>query len=392
MRIAYFSDNFEPELSGITDTIIITGKELKKRGHEICYVGPHYSPKDYVMVGRPYQEEKEDDTIDGLPIVRLPSFPIPSSTKQSRFAIPSRGSFSFLKKFKPDVIHTQSPYGVGWEALNVAKYFRVPLIGTNHTWVENYFPLPSIMRSYDAWYYNHCDFVSTPCEGLITNMREKGFHRPARAIANPVELAHFHPATPEEKTEQRRRFNVTGPVVLYVGRLGIEKCVDIVLRGVALLVPKFPTLTFVMTGHGATEASLKKLAQELGIEKNVLFTGFLNRTTELPRLYKTADVFAIMSTSDSQSISLMQAYAGGIPAVCARSQGLIDYTPADCGFLVEPGDYHAFAEKLSLLLTDDALRERMGRAAQAFVARFSPKHIAEEWEEIYANAMQHTFA
>lgn len=385
MRIAYFSDNFDPELSGITDTIIITGRELKKRGHEICYVGPRYSPKDYAMVNRPYPKNEESDTIDGMPVRRLPSFHLPTSTGQSRLAIPLRSNFAFLKDFKPDIIHTQSPYGVGWEALGAAKHFRVPLIGTNHTWVENYFSL-SVMRSYDTWYYNHCDFVSTPCEGLIASMRENGFHRPGRVVANPVELTNFHPVTPEEKAEQKRRFNLTGPVVLYAGRLGTEKDIDVVLRGIALLVQRFPTLTFVMAGHGAAEASLKKLARELGITKNVLFSGFLNRTTELPHLYKTADVFAIMSTSDSQSISLMQAYACGIPAVCARSQGLVDYTPEDSGFLVEPGDHRALAEKLSLLLTDNALRERMGRAGQFFVSQFSPERIAREWEQIFTEA------
>ncbi|HVB20285.1 MAG TPA: glycosyltransferase [Candidatus Paceibacterota bacterium] len=386
MRIAYFSDNFDPELSGITDTVVITGRELRKRGHEICYIGPRYAPKDYAKVGRLYPKDEKDDTIDGMSIARLPSFPVPSSTGQSRFALPSRGSFAHLKVFKPDIIHTQSPYGVGWEALRAAKHFRVPLIGTNHTSVEDYFPLPSVMRAYDAWYYNHCDFVTAPYEALIANMREKGFRRPARAVANPVELNAFSPATPREKADEQRRFTVTNPVVLFVGRLGPEKNIDDILRAVPLLVKTFPTLTFVMAGHGTAAENLKKLAQELGIEKNVLFTGFLNRTTVLPHLYKTAGVFVLMSRTDSQSIALMQSYASGIPAVCARARGLPDYTPEDCGFLVEPGDYATLAEKLSLLFVDEALRERMGKAAQTFVARFSPEVIAREWEQIYDEA------
>ena len=387
MRIAFFSDNFYPELSGITDTIITTGKELKKRGHKVVYICPRYSPQDYAVGKRQYPIKKNDDTIDGMPIVRLPSMPMPlSPTGQSRFAFPIGSSFSFLDSFKPQVIHTQSPYGTGWEALRAAARYHVPLVGTNHTAIEDFVPfgMRGIMRWYDAWYYNHCDFVTTPYAALLRRMGEKGFHKPGRAVANPAELQAFEPATPEEKSEHKRSFGLVGPVVLYAGRLGVEKRVDVVVRAIALLVKDFPTITLVATGHGAAESGLKKLAQKLGIGRRVKFTGFLSRST-LPNVYKTADVFAMMSTSDSQSIALMQAYSSGVPAVCARARGLPDYTPKEAGFLVEPGDHKALAEKLKLLLNDSYLRERMGAAAAGYVKKFSPKKIATEWEQIYAS-------
>ena len=242
-----------------------------------------------------------------------------------------------------------------------------------------------MMRSYDAWYYNHCDFVTAPYATLLRRMGQKGFHKPGRAVANPAELAAFAPATSEEKAEHKRSMGLTGPVVLYAGRLGVEKRVDVIVRALALLVKDFPTITFVATGHGAAEDGLKKLAQELGVGRHIKFTGFLSRAM-LPNAYKTADVFAIMSTSDSQSIALMQAYSSGIPAVCARARGLPDYTPKEAGFLVEPADHKALAQKLKLLLTDDALRATMGAAAAKFVKKFSPKKIADEWEQIYRDA------
>ena len=383
MRIAFFSDNFYPELSGIADTIITTGKELHKRGHDIVYVGPYYSPKDYATGKRQYPLKKEDDTIDGMHIARLPSIPLPASpTGQSRFAFPVGASFKFLDSFKPEVIHTQSPYGVGWEALRASKRYKIPLVGTNHTAIEDFFPFPSVMRAYDAWYYNHCDFVTTPYAALLRRMGEKGFHKPGRAVANPAELAAFAPATPAERAEHKRSFGLMGPVVLYVGRLGVEKRVDVIIRALALLIKDFPTITLVATGHGAAENGLKKLAQKLGVGRHVKFTGFLSRA-ELPRAYKTADVFAFMSTSDSQSIALMQAYSSGVPAVCARARGLPDYTPKEAGFLVEPGDPKALAEKLKILLNDSSLRERMGATAAGYVKKFSPEKIADEWEQIY---------
>jgi len=118
----------------------------------------------------------------------------------------------------------------------------------------------------------------------------------------------------------------------------------------------------------------------------VHFTGYLPRAA-LPHAYKAADVFAMMSTSDSQSIALMQAYASGIPAVCARARGLPDYTPQSCGFLVEPGDHKALAQKLALILRDDSLRATMGTAALAYAQQFAPATIAGQWEGVYSEAL-----
>ncbi|MEK7604459.1 MAG: glycosyltransferase [Patescibacteria group bacterium] len=387
MRIAFFSDNFYPELSGITDTIVTTGKELTKRGHAVCYVAPRYARADYDTARLPYPGHPEEDTIEGIPIVRLPAFHVPSPTGQSRFAFPSGSSFAFLTTFKPDCIHTQSPYGVGWEAVRAAKHFTVPLIGTNHTAIEDFWPLSGVMRAYDARYYNHCCLVTTPYQALITRMREKGLNRSARVVANPVETALFHPPLPQEKREQKRQLDCPGPTLFYSGRLGREKNLDMVFRAVARLVPKFPTLLFAFTGHGAAEAQLMALARELHIEENVRFLGFIP-TEDLARFYQAADVFPMMSTSDSQSIALMRAYASGVPAVCARARGLPDYTPSDCGFLVEPGDYRALAEHLTTLLGDDALRARMGEAAVAYVKQFSPETIALEWEQVFTEALR----
>lgn len=387
MRIAFFADNFYPELSGISDSILITGTELVRRGHRVCYVAPRYSARDYEVVARALPEEPE--YIKGMPVVRLPSVRLlRSPTGQSRIALPTGRSFSFLRAFKPDIIHTHSPYGTGLEALRIAKKFGVPLVGTNHTPVEEFYRFaPSIARRLDAYYYNHCAYITAPYQALITSMQQKGFKRSGKAIPNPVELPLFYPVQNEdEKDALRKDMGLAEPVVIYSGRIASEKRIDVLLHAVKLLTPHFPSLSLLITGLGVEHHNLRILAHQLAIEKWVHFTGFVP-PDELARYYRASDAFVIMSTADSQSLSLMQAYATGVPAVCARSKGLPDYTPSDCGFLVEPGDHRALAEKLKLLLNDDALRERMGKAAVTFAKTLSPEKIAKEWEEIYRNTI-----
>jgi 1,2-diacylglycerol 3-alpha-glucosyltransferase len=390
MRIAFFSDNFYPELSGITDTITTTGKELHSRGHEILYVGPYYSPADFALAKRQFPLTKQDDAVaPGMQVLRLPSLHLPNSpTGQSRSAFPWGETLDEVAEFKPDVIHTQSPYGTGWAAVRVAKRLKIPLVGTNHTAVEDFFPRGtwSAMRHFDAWYYNHCTFVTAPYAKLIDRMREAGFDKPARVLPNPADLHEFTPVTAEERAQHKAAFGLPGPTILCVGRLGVEKRVDILIRATAILLKEFSTLTLVASGHGAARASLESLTQKLGIARHVRFLGYLPRA-ELVEQYKAADLYAMASTSDSQSLALMQGYASGLPAVCANARGLPDYTPPNCGVLAEPNNPEDFANKIAALLRDETMRAKMGAAAIEYTKQFSPEKIATEWEKIYTDAL-----
>ncbi|HEX8994166.1 MAG TPA: glycosyltransferase [Candidatus Paceibacterota bacterium] len=374
-------------MSGISDSILITGRALVRRGHEVMVVGPRYIPADYEVVGRPVPRAGEE-IVDGMRFMRLPAPKLPHSpTGQSHVAIPSGASLRAMEAFKPDVIHTHGPYGVGLEALRASKRLRVPLVGTNHTPIEEYYPVgKSLMRSYDAWYYNHCDFMTTPYAELIDHMRGAGFHKPARELPNPVELSMFRAPHADEKTAIKQELGFRGPVVMYCGNFYAGKHVDVTMRAIAELIPTFPTLIFVVVGRGEEEGNLHTLANRLGIEEHVRFTGFVQMEHLMP-YYQAADVFAIMSTVDTQSIALMQAFASGTPAVGARARGLPDFLPEHCGFLVEPGDVKACAESIHTLLLDTNLAERMSREAVLFVKQFSPDVIAHRWEEVYEHAI-----
>ena len=381
MRIAYFSDNFYPEISGISDSIITTGEELRKRGHEIAYVSPWYPKKAY--------KASRDKARDALTIKRLPSLPFYNSpTGQSRTVVPFGASIPFLKRFKPDILHTQSPYGTGLEAVLASKMLNIPLVGTNHTPLEefiHYVPAGKLIEplalAYETWYYNRCRFVSAPYQGLIDNMRARGLKSDGRGQANPVPFS-ASVKTEEEKKQCKLDLNVPGILVLVSGRLAPEKKVDVVLRAFANVLQTHPTATLAITGHGSNEQLLKNLARELGIEERVRFLGFV-KPEKLDELYCTAEVYVIMSTAETQSLSLMQGFANGVPAVAARSRGLVTFAPEACAFQVEPGNVEELRTRLVELIDNDELRIRMGRAGAEFVKILTPAHIADDWEKIY---------
>ncbi len=396
MRIAIFSDNFYPELSGITDAILLLGKALEERGHTILFVGPYYGKKNYAKANLPEELLFISDTNIG--VKRLLSFSMLSSpTGQSRIVVPLGKSIYLMKKFKPDIIYTNSPFGVGWEALIAAKLLGIPLVGTNHTPIGEFMAyspirfkwLTRLALGYFSWYYNRCDYVTAPCESLLNEMKEYGFHGPNQKLPNAVELGRFTPPTPEERTALRKQFGFDEPVILYTGRLAPEKNIDVIIKAVGLVKKTVPDIKFIITGHGSAELPLKKLAGELGLLKNIGFMGFLDEAS-FPLIYKASDIFVIMSRAESQSLSLMQAMASGLAVIGARARALPEYIDANSGIIVELNDYEQLAEKILQILGDDELKRRLSGGGQKSVLNYTPQNIAELWESVYADTIART--
>ena len=105
-----FTDYFFPELGGIQDSIATISRSLGDRGHQVDIYAPRYGEPDYRRVGVPVRER---DLGANVRIRRRPSLPFPSSTRQSRAALPSPIAPAVLAlRARPDVIHTQR--GVGY--------------------------------------------------------------------------------------------------------------------------------------------------------------------------------------------------------------------------------------------------------------------------------------
>ena len=412
MKIAIFTDNFYPELSGITDSVLMLGSALARRGHSIIFVAPRYSKKDFEKAKLLLKEVDfgTGESIGDISIIRLPSIVYPNSpTGQSRIAIPL-GPFGStlwkLKKLKPDVIHTQSPFGSGIEALIISQILKIPLVGTNHTPIVEFMAYSpfhpkwfvEIFVRFYSWYYNRCAFVSAPCNALLDDMARHGFKKSdthatkiagtrCMAVSNPVLLDSFSPVKNEkEKADLKKRFGFSAHTVLYAGRLAEEKHVDVIIRAIKMVRSEISDIRFVITGHGNAETSLRKLTAELGLQDTVKFMGYVD-FQEFPLIYQASDLFAVMSTAETQCISLMQAFSCGIPGIVARAWGLPEYTDSRAGIIIEPGDSAALAKNIVELFKNPARMSEMGAAGIESVKRYSPDVVAKTWESIYSNTV-----
>jgi len=384
MKIAIFSDNFYPELSGVADSILKLATELSSLGHEICFFVPQYGAKDYKTVNLP---EKELDLGKNIKIKRLFSFSAPFAGAQSRLVVPLFSGRLF-KEFKPDIIHSQLFFGAGLEALLAAKLNRLPLIGTNHTSITDFVSgkfTKKLSLNYAVWYYNRCDFVTGPSESVFKEMLINGFHKPHKAISNPIDVKTFCPS--KDKLEYKKKFSLSNHTVVYAGRLAPEKNLDVIIKAVALVKERISDINLVFAGSGQSEDDLKRLTKELNLENEVKFLGTLSKA-DLAKLYQASEVFAIASTSETQSMVLMQALACGLPAVAVDARALPEYVNEKNGYVVKIGDEKAMAEKFVLLLENSGLREKLNQGAYNFVQQFSAPNIAKVWEKLYSEVIE----
>jgi len=390
MKIAIFSDNFYPELGGIQDSIASLGKELSKQGHKLDFCVAQCSTKDFAIAKLPV---KEIELGVNVKIHRFSSLPVPSPTKQSRLVIPTGRRWRQLKEFKPDIIHSHTFFGLGLEAIAAARYLKVPLVGTNH-WVitefNNYSPafaklFAKLSLKYVNWYYNQCDFVTAPSETVFTEMIEHGFFKPHQVMSNQIDLAVFKPSE-IRRPELKKEFNLSDFTVIYAGRLGDEKKVDVIIRAIALVKEFVPNINFAIAGHGSAENRLKALTKKLHLENEVKFFGTLSKI-KLARLYNAADVFTIASTSESQSMVLLQAMACGLPVIGVDWRALPEYINRHNGYVIKPNDPMPMADKIIHLSRHADERKLLGDGGLKYVEQFSAENIADKWEKLYERVL-----
>jgi glycosyltransferase involved in cell wall biosynthesis len=393
VRIAIFTDYFYPELGGIQDSIATISRALARRGHVIDIHAPRYAARDYRRIGA---VPCERDLGANVRVRRRLSLPFPSSTRQSRAALPSPlGWVRLAGDAAPDVIHAHSYFGIGLEALLAGGRLRIPVIGTNHTTIAGFGPhIPLSVdkaAAYVMWFYNRCDFVTAPSRSVFDELGGARLRRPHEVVSNPIDTGLFAPARAGEQAALRARFGLTGPTVTYAGRLGREKNIDVLLRALARLRDTGVVAALAIAGHGAHETALRKLAMELQISDQVRFLGTLGQD-ELAGLLRVSEVFVMMSTTETQSMVLLQAMASGIPVVAARSRALPEFVRDANGILVNPDDQAGLADALAGLLAAPRLRAKLGAAGRQLAETFATETVAGRWEDLYRSLRQRSSA
>jgi glycosyltransferase involved in cell wall biosynthesis len=182
----------------------------------------------------------------------------------------------------------------------------------------------------------------------------------------------------------------TAPTLVTVGHVVARKRHADVLRALAVLTPRHPTLRYAVIGDGPERATLQQLAARLGVSERVDFHGQLAPADALQRA-RECTLFVMPSTEEAFGVAYIEAMAGGIPAIgCRGEPGPEEIAAAGDGMvLVPPGDIERLTQRIDELLSDPhRLREARQRARATVLANFTWARCGEQTLAAYEHALR----
>lgn len=174
----------------------------------------------------------------------------------------------------------------------------------------------------------------------------------------------------------REKYNLgTAATVLFMGRLQARKGVDVLVRAFKQANVENSRLLIVGPDEGMLE-TVQDLAND---DPRIIMTGFLGGEDRLKAL-SASDVFALPAVGEGLSMAMLEAMGAGLPVILSHG---CNFDPQNAGFVVDV-DPTQIADKLRLLLTDDALRQHMGQASRDLITQhYTWDKVAGKLDTLY---------
>ncbi|HWZ19148.1 MAG TPA: glycosyltransferase [Ktedonobacteraceae bacterium] len=379
MRIMIVTDQYPPMVGGVPTVTQGLAVDFANRGNQVWVVAPSSGQRDVHRL-----EQK-------VHVYRFSSFEWPTYEDLRIPFLPILPFRRLLKKIDPDIIHIHSPIVLGNIAQIVAGSLRKPVIVTNHYLPINLSrslssdplfgkPFMNVTYSYLVHFCNRCEYVTAPTMTALNLLYEHGLRAPAQAISNGVDLKKFSPGDRDIRLQQHFHLPQDRPLILSVNRLSQEKRIDVLIDAVAKMTQD---AHIAIASTGPAEAELRAKVEQLNLMDKVSFLGFVP-DKDLASLYRLADIFAIPSEAELQSLATMEAMACGLPVVSADAYALPELVHHELnGFLFQRGDSEEMAQYLDVLVIDEELRRHMGSKSLEIIAKHDRIQVLDQWEALY---------
>ncbi len=329
-----------------------------------------------IITPRYKTELKREETSDNVKICR-----IGIGSKLDKFIFPVAGFLKALN-FSPAIIHSyQASYG-GVAAL-LFKFLKPDttfiLTLQEGKGLKDQGLIVNFVRK---MIIKKADIVTAISQYLLNYAKEINPKAKALLIPNGVDLEIFK-AGRFSKEELKRKFGIKEEekVIITVSRL-VPK------NGVGSLIEAMNSIQspvrLLIIGSGPLENDLRSMAQKFKLEDRVQFLGNINYDN-IPKYLVVSDIFARPSFSEGLGNAFLEAMAMGLPVIGTPVGGIPDFLEDSVtGLFCRPGDPSDIVRKISLLLDDEVLRNRLGENARKLVhEKYGWDNIAREFGELY---------
>lgn len=387
LKILIAADTYPPDVNGASVFCHRLATAMAKRGHEVHVVAAGGTS------GPGYTERLPEATVH-----RLRSHAVPTH-ETYRLCAPwnaKRDIGRILDEVQPDVVHVQCHYMVGHAAINEAKRRGIRMVATNHFMPENldpFLPFPKWFKrviAKNSWrdmgrIMGRADVVTTPTPLAARAMKQHARLGKVLPLSNGIDSGHYELAEGEAVSK------ADWPVVLFVGRLAVEKNVNVLIDALvhSATVPA-PHLEVI--GGGEQRDHLERHAQQRGVADRVHFRGHVD-DGELRRAYLRCDVFCQPGTAELQSLVTLEALSASRPVLLANAMALPHLVDDGVnGYLFTPGDAVELAAKLdAVLAAGPQERAAMGEAGHRKAVAHSQDKTMDTFERLYRGAAADEF-
>lgn len=381
MRIAFFTDNFLPQPSGIATSVAYFTDRLTKMGHTV-----------YIFAPKVRGSKDKTKHVYRLPSMRL--FPSLPDGVRLPLPIPNK-SFWKMLAFDFDLVHAHGNGAFPLLGLTVAKAKKIPFIQTFHIQIESYAHYflkgkvikPELINElFLKKIGNLCDGVITPSKKMADQLKDAGVTKKVKIIPNFVDFSIFNEpkATATGILRKDCHIPVKCPIILSVGRVGKEKNFEFLVRVFEKVAKVNSKAHLVIVGPnwGETE-KLINLAKKFGINNRVHLPGRIS-PMQMPVVYKESDIFVFCSNSETQGMCVLEAAVSGLPIIVNKDAAYEGMVINNKNGYILPTNVDVFANKIINLLQNPKLSQKFSRNSPLVVQKkFNPEKIVRKLIHYY---------
>ncbi|HIQ13337.1 MAG TPA: glycosyltransferase family 1 protein [Thermoprotei archaeon] len=379
MRIAVVTETFYPFMGGSARRYHEVLKRLVDRGYEV----------DLYTV-RLKEDWKVYEVIDGIHVYRTEHILKNYITKDGFRSIRDvfRYTLWVLRKLgdrKYDLIEANHcPIFPLISSQIKSRFYGVPLVGTFHeVWYHNWYwyvphkiyaPIGILLEKFYVYLPDKIVAVSEMVRDRLINYLNVPSDKVV-VIENGVDTNSFN-------VMDNGIYNHRG--VIYIGRLNPHKKVDWLLKAIKLVRRAIPDIRLDIVGDGPYRKFYMRVAEELGLDGNVVFHGKVD-DHDMVELLKTSRIYVLPSIREGQSITTLEAMAAGVPQIVIEidGNGAVELVKSSGSGLVVKPSIRELATSIIRLINDDSLYKVLRSNGLEYVRRHTWDRVANMYHNLY---------
>ena len=386
MRIGIFTDSYYPHISGVSTSIEMLKNALENMGHKVYIVAPN----------KKFSYDKKNG------IIWIPGFK-PGFYEIRVAEIYSQRAMNIIEKeWHLDIVHTQTELSMDVFARMVAKKLNIPIVRTYHTLYEDYtyyvthghldkLAKKAVIRLTKKFCEKRCDELIVPTDKIKKMFEERyDIKKNMTVIPTGIDIKRFNltPTLKKKVKEIKAQYKIKEDdfIIGSVGRVAAEKSFDKIIKNMQDLVKINNKIKFMLVGNGPIIDDLKKLAKDLKIENNIIFTGLVEYD-DMPAYYNTFDVMVSYSTTETQGLTIIEGLAASLPTICINDKSFREMVQNNYnGYLFNTKE--EFKKYILDLIYDKELYKTMSMNAKNSTYSYSKEVFASRILQVYHQAIE----